>query len=193
MDGSSCCDIRAIRLEGILKSSSKYNFFEFVRGGKRKQEAHIDYLNVDEKWYLENRVLDQIDWYSSNSAKNKRLYFSLVVIDIILSAMIPFAVLFMDIFKNVNYIIAAMGSIVTIVSGVVSTFQFQKKWIEYRTTAETLKHTNYLYVTKTNPYSREDAFSYFVQNVESLISTQNTNWAFYIQKNIEEQKVTDDE
>jgi DNA-binding transcriptional regulator YhcF (GntR family) len=33
------------------------------------------------------------------------------------------------------------------------------------------------------PYDHEDSFSIFVQNTELLISTENTNWAYYVQKN----------
>ena len=42
-------------------------------------------------------------------------------------------------------LVAIMGSVVAIISGFLSTFQFQKKWIEYRTTSETLKHEKYLF------------------------------------------------
>lgn len=153
----------------------------------------MDYSNIDCNWYMDNRVVDQIRWYCKKASKYKKLYFSFIIADIVLSAMIPFLALFIDVWGKANYLIAFIGSVVTIISGVISTFQYQKKWIEYRTTAETMKHTQYLYLTKTEPYNRDDCFSIFVQNIESLISSENTNWAFYIQKNLHNEKEKNDE
>ena len=135
-----------------------------------------------EEWYIKTRLEDQIEWYGSKSTNYKKKYNALVIADIVLSAFIPCAALFITSFSVAKYVIAIMGSVVAIISGFLSTFQFQKKWIEYRTTSETLKHEKYLFEMDLEPYDTYDKISILVRNVESLISKENTNWAFYIQK-----------
>lgn len=134
------------------------------------------------QWYMNSRLEDQIDWYEKKATANKKWYFTLVVFDIVLSAAIPLSTLFIDLFSNVTYLVALLGTIVTVISGALSTFQFQKNWIEYRTTSETLKHEKYLFLSNVEPYKQDNKDSIFINNVESLISKETTNWAFFIQK-----------
>jgi hypothetical protein len=51
-----------------------------------------------------------------------------------------------------------------------------EKWIEYRTTTETLKHEKYLYFTNSLPYANDDTFVLLVERVERLISKENSRW-----------------
>ena len=74
-------------------------------------------------------------------------------------------------------IVGSMGVCVAVIAGIVSLYRFQENWIEYRATAESLKHEKFLFLTKSPPYEGENSFHAFVSNVESLISKENTNWS----------------
>jgi hypothetical protein len=75
-----------------------------------------------------------------------------------------------------------IGIIITVCAGITNLCQFQKRWIEYRTTAESLKEEKFLFATRTEPYNGDDAFSIFVQRVENLVSKEVGVWAQYLGK-----------
>ncbi len=142
---------------------------------------------MNEQEYITERLEQQISWYDTKSQDSKKHFQLCYFFDIALSASIPFLTLFVSNYGFVKYFVAFIGTITTIISALSATFKFHKNWIEYRTTAETLKHEKYLYLTKAHPYENsKDRFEKLVQNIESLISTENTNWAYYIQKNLKE-------
>ena len=56
-------------------------------------------------------------------------------------------------------------------------FKFQEKWINYRTTCETLKKEWYYYKSGIYEYKEsENLEELFVERVENLISRENTYW-----------------
>ena len=71
----------------------------------------------------------------------------------------------------------AMGVAVALITGLVTLYRFQENWIEYRTTAETLKHEKYLYLTRSAPYDGDNAFHRLVVTIESTISKETTAWS----------------
>ena len=72
--------------------------------------------------------------------------------------------------------VAALGAITAIAAGVISLYQFREHWIDYRTTAESLKHEKYMYQTRTGPYAEDESFALLVERAEALISQENTAW-----------------
>lgn len=109
-------------------------------------------------------------------------YILLVVLDIIVSAFIPFATLFIDNYSNTQYIVAFMGSIVTISSGILATFQFHRLWINYRFTTETLKAHRDLFEVNVYPYDGADKAQVLIKNIMLIEAKQNTIW-IYNEKN----------
>ena len=101
---------------------------------------------------------------------------------IVFAALIPFAAGFIDSEKMwINYLIASLGVLTAIFSGLSALFEFQEKWDEYRTTSETLKHEKYLFKTKYGPYDEDgEIFKLFVSRIENLISKENSAWSQYI-------------
>ncbi len=125
--------------------------------------------------YLKDRVEDQIVWYDRKSRSNKMWFIILQITTLVASASVPvFAIFSGDMWARV--IVAVLGSATAITTGVVSLYQFREHWIEYRTTAESLKHEKYLYQTGTDPYVGDDAFSVLVERAEALVSQENTAW-----------------
>jgi Protein of unknown function (DUF4231) len=131
--------------------------------------------------YLKERVQDQIAWYDRKSTFNKRCFVSLRAIEMASAASVPF----LSGFTGAPWIsgtVGVVGIIITVCAGMTNLCQFQKSWIEYRTTAESLKKEKFLFVTRTQPYNGDDAFSIFVQRVENMVSKEVVVWAQYLTK-----------
>ena len=128
--------------------------------------------------YLRDRLDDQINWYSKKSQWSQRCFKILRIVETVFASAIPFLVsLISGETPILKILTGAMGVCVAAISGLVSLYKFHENWIEYRTTAETLKHEKFLYLTKTPPYDGDNAFSDLVNRVESLISRENSTWS----------------
>lgn len=128
--------------------------------------------------YLNDRLDDQIKWYDEKSAWNQKWFKRLRILEILFAVAIPFFISQITGDSGPLKLIAgAMGVVVALVAGLVTLYRFQENWIEYRATAETLKHEKYLYLTQSAPYERDDAFHLLVATIESAISKENTGWS----------------
>lgn len=125
--------------------------------------------------YLKDRVDDQIVWYARKSGSNKMWFIILQIATLVAAASVPvFAIFSSDMWARVT--VAILGSATAITTGIVSLYQFRDHWIDYRTTAESLKHEKYMYQTGTGSYVGDGAFSVFVERIEALVSQENTTW-----------------
>jgi Protein of unknown function (DUF4231) len=128
--------------------------------------------------YIEARLDQQIHWYSAKSRSNQIWFKFLRLLEIVFASASPFLVSQITEDTSVlKMIVGAMGVCVAAIAGIVSLYRFQENWIEYRSTAESLKHEKFLFLTKSPPYESENSYHAFVSNVESLISKENTNWS----------------
>jgi hypothetical protein len=140
----------------------------------------MERLEDKEKYYLENRLDDQINWYDKKSVWNQKWFRRLKKAEMIISVSIPLLVGVIDYQPSVKIFIGIMGASIAVIAGIQSMYKFHENWIQYRTTAETLKHEKYLYITKCKPYDGEGAFCRLVERVEGLISKENSQWIRYI-------------
>lgn len=145
-------------------------------------------MNLNQEDYLKNRLDDQIAWYSKKSSGNQKMYKRLQMIIIITSVSIPFLSGYTGQYAFLNIIIGLIGVTIASITAILSLNKYQENWLEYRTTAESLKHQKYLYLTGTNPYHEEKAFTLLVQEVEVLISKENSNWSQQMKKPMAELK-----
>ncbi|HOV69027.1 MAG TPA: DUF4231 domain-containing protein [Clostridia bacterium] len=122
--------------------------------------------------YLKDRVDNQIGWYSKKSKINKRLYIGLTISQMAVSATIPL----FSFLLNINWVIAALGIIITISTGLIQLFKCHEKWLQYRQTCEVLKREKLLYLNKIQPYNDEAQFETFVRNIEGVISHEVNCW-----------------
>jgi len=134
---------------------------------------------MNKEQYLKDRVDNQIDWYSKKSATNKRMHLWCKGLVIVFSAIIPLLSGFLETGpKYFNYIIGILGMLVAIFAGISELMKFQEKWAKYRTTAETMKHEKFLFLTESIHYIEDQGrFNKFVSRIETLISTENTEWS----------------
>lgn len=135
-------------------------------------------MNEDE--YVALRLDDQIGWYDSKSQSNQRWHKRLRILELLLAASIPFLAGFAgDETLYLKIAIGAAGVLIAVIAGVLSIYKFQELWIEYRTTCESLRHHKYRFLTGAEPYAGPNRFMDLVENVEGLISRENTQWAEY--------------
>jgi hypothetical protein len=129
--------------------------------------------------YLEQRLDDQIQWYDGKSGSAQRWFKRLRAAEIVFAAAIPVLASFAEGNAFIGPLMGILGALVVVLAGLLSLQQYQERWVEYRATAESLKHEKYLYLTGTDPYAGPDAFPLLVQRVEALISKEHSAWTGY--------------
>lgn len=132
---------------------------------------------MDLNTYLEDRLNNQIDWYDKKSISSQKKYKSLKLLEIIMASIIPVLSVFSKDFNFITWIIAIVGSSISIIEGWLAVMKYHENWIEYRSICETLKHEKYMFLTDTGVYSTHNSFKLLVERVESIISKENINWA----------------
>lgn len=142
--------------------------------------------NMTEEAYLKDRLDDQLAWYDKKSQYNQKRFKLLSVVEIIAAAFIPFLSGMEG--EYLHLLIGGLGVFIAVAAAVIALFKYQENWIQYRTTAEQLKHEKYIYLTDTKPYDTEDKFHLLVERVESLISKENSTWATLAHKKTNVQK-----
>lgn len=127
---------------------------------------------------MDQRLEDQIRWYDSKSVAAQNNYKRLRMTEMIFSASIPVLVTFWSSKQGVPIAVAILGACVAVFAGIHGLFNFQENWIEYRSTAEILKHEKYMFLTNSGIYQdNSNAFNQLVERTESIISRENINWA----------------
>ncbi len=141
-------------------------------------------MSIQAEQYVQERLQDQIEWYSRKSSLNKKYYYVLKFCILAFSTAIPVISGFLDFSDTAARVIAGvLGSLIALLTGAISLFKFQEKWTHYRTTSETLKHHKYLFLTHTHPYTSESkAFQTLVNHVEAVISSENSEWDQVVNK-----------
>lgn len=119
------------------------------------------------------RLEDQLAWYERNSARCKRWFHRLKVLQIVVAAMIPVSAAL----GASAAVAGSLGAVIVVVEGVQQLFQYQQNWIGYRATAEALKHEKFLYLSHAGPY-RADAGreALLAERVEGRVSTEHAAW-----------------
>lgn len=129
--------------------------------------------------YVKDRVEDQIQWYDKKSSCQKKWFYGLRTVTIVASVLVPFTaglVVYSRYFLNLT---SFLGIIASIAESLASLAKVQEKWIQYRNIAEQLKHELYMFEMKAGVYddSKSDIDKTFVERVETIISSENVNWA----------------
>jgi len=138
---------------------------------------------MTEDEYINDRLINQLNWYSKKSQYNQKYHKSLKIIEIVSASIIPFVAGMNENIPYSNWILGISGILIAVITAISALCKFQENWIQYRTISETLKHEKYLYLTKVYPYDSSSSFDLLVKRVESLISKENTQWVKYVKKN----------
>lgn len=131
-------------------------------------------MDIDK--YIEERLNPEIKWYSSKSSVNQKRYKICQVSEIILATLIPLLSSYAS-NKYIALIVGVFGAIIAIIESISKLYKFHENWIQYRTTAEMLKHEKYLFITHSRPYCSEETINnIFIQNIEEIISSESKSW-----------------
>lgn len=119
-----------------------------------------------------DRLEDQIHWYDSKSSDSQRRYKWLKLLELAVAAALP-------VVAGVGspvLLTGALAAVIVVLEGAQHLYQFQERWITYRSTAEALKHERYLYLAKAGPYLRADRHQQLAERIEGLISQEHAKW-----------------
>lgn len=118
--------------------------------------------------------------YNSNKANIcKKKLNQLRILQLTFSTLIPFTV---AIFSDpecatiLKYTVATLGLAVGIVEGLKNIRNYQDEWMNCRLTSEALKIELNHYQAKVSPYDRDDAFIKFVNRINNILKSSNSNW-----------------
>jgi len=132
------------------------------------------------KIYINNRVLDQIDWYDKKSAKNQADYKKCMVLSIVLSASIPVFTLLADKYGiTIKLIITAISSTITAISAITALYNYRELWVQYRSNCEILKSVLHRFFTKCGEFSNIDdskAYEILVMTSEEYLTKEFQTW-----------------
>jgi hypothetical protein len=118
------------------------------------------------------RLQDQLEWYDGKSIAAQRSYKRFKVVQLIISASVPV----LAALSAPPAATASAAAAVVVAEGVVQLNQWQTTWVQYRATAEALKHEKYLYLSSAGPYVGDGADRVLAERVEGLVSQEHAKW-----------------
>lgn len=123
------------------------------------------------------RLNDQVEWYDRKSGSKQRWYKTIKTTQLVLAGSIP--VFSLIGISWARLITAVLGAAIAILEGVQQLGQYHDLWINYRSTAEHLKHEKYLFLAGSGPYrglETEEALKLLAERVEEHVSTEHAKW-----------------
>ena len=137
--------------------------------------------------YIEQRLNDQINWYSKKSSTNQRKHKYWQVIKIISALLITTLSLWATkalpvtnestVYTfNMGHVIGILGAFIVFIESFVKIFSYEKLWVQYRMTSERLKSEKLKFQTKSSPYNGEDAFALLVEQCEAIMNNEVQGW-----------------
>lgn len=132
--------------------------------------------------YFKERLEDQITWHSRKSRDNKKKFYFMQALMIIIAGSITIvnALRVSDnLLGYVSIVSSILGGIIIIFTALVQMYKFQENWIMYRTTSELLKKEKYYYLNEVGPYSDlndEQKKKLLVERVETVVSSETSKY-----------------
>ena len=126
-----------------------------------------------------DRLEDQIKWYDRESARSKRMFKRLKTATLAISVSIPLSAAFATRYPLYTGVITGtMGASIALLEGLQQLNQYHQNWITYRSTAESLKHEKFLFLSTAGPYAAaENPRALLAERIESLVSQEHAKWA----------------
>ena len=141
-------------------------------------------LTQTQRDYIEDRVVNAIQWYDKNAGRNKIYFHVGQTVAIVSAAAVP-------IFSGfspgegdwIKWSIAILGGFSAVVAGLLSLFNWQFKWIKYRSAVEDLKsHLAQFYAGLGVYHEPRTAFNLLGENCERIMSAERGRWAEQTEK-----------
>lgn len=146
--------------------------------------------------YITERLDGQIQWYSKKAKGAKRVFITLSIIQLSLTAAIPIAAILLDAAPIVfKIIISVLGTVATVITGILNLLKFQESWAKYRIAKESLVSEKISYLFKTDYYrgiaDQKDLESILVANCEEIMRKEREGWYVIPSRKSEEDKTND--
>lgn len=119
-----------------------------------------------------DRLEDQLAWYDSKSVQAQRDYKRVKVLELVVAATVP-VLAGLSVRAAVT---ASVAAVVVVLEGLQQLYQWHTNWVQYRSTAEALKHEKYLYQAQAGPYADGDRHRTLAERLEGLISQEHAKW-----------------
>lgn len=134
---------------------------------------------MNEEQYFSDRLNNQIDWYDTKSKINKKLFYIFKIIQTVCTSLTPVLIGILLKWHWIIYVISILSFISILCEAILNLFKFNENWIQYRNTSESLKHEKFMYLSNSGTYdnSELDTFKTLVERTETLVSSENINWA----------------
>lgn len=129
--------------------------------------------------YINDRLLQQIEYYSKESKKLQEEYYAISIVSIIVLAIIPIITLLSDAFTSFRYLIAGASAISSVLSSVLLIRKTKDNWLEYRATSEALQSELAKYNCCASVYnvkSDEERLVILVNTCEKIMSAEHNGW-----------------
>ena len=145
--------------------------FAASRIGAQTTSGRLEEGSVDDP--VMDRLEDQIQWYEKRSARDQRDFKRLKYVEIVSAAAIPVATA-----AHAPVLAAAvLGGVVVVIEAVLHLNQYQRNWLVYRSTAETLKTERALYCAGAGHYgATSDPRALLAERVEGVLSHEHQKW-----------------
>lgn len=130
--------------------------------------------------YYSERFEGQIQWHDDKASYNKRGYVwtQAAIIGFAALTTISTALAFRWQIAAVWAIPISTSALVTALTALQKSLQFQELWIAYRMVAEALRKEGHFHQFRLGEYGRtDDPDSLFVEKVEGILVQQNEAWA----------------
>lgn len=129
---------------------------------------------TNQEKYLNERWQQQRDYYSKQSARNKRWHQSLLVFTAVGAIAVPILLNIPEVPKWVPTILSGLVAAATAIENV---YHFGDNWRNFRQTLEMLKRERALFDAGVGPYKDPRvAFDRFVKTVEDLIAIETARY-----------------
>ncbi len=131
--------------------------------------------------FMTDRVDDQIEYHEARSKSNQTWFKRLRFIEIVAAATIPFLIGYADNSTTIQVIVGLLGVLIAVITGTMALYSFEQNWTTSRATIETLKHEKILYETNAEPYNVGNPFPIFVDKVETMLVSEQSQWVARMQ------------
>jgi len=140
----------------------------------RERPAVSEEIRSHPAWF---RLNDQLAWYDDKSGSKQRWYKRIKTAQLVMAGSIPdFSLVGVSWGRLIT---AVLGAGVAALEGIQQLGHFNDLWIDYRSTAERLKHEKYLFLAESGPYrglATAEALRLLAERVEEQVSTEHANW-----------------
>jgi hypothetical protein len=113
-----------------------------------------------------------LHYYEHRSIAAQQAYKRIKIAQLLLAAGVPVTVAS----TAPGIVTAVLGALVVVLEGIQQLYQWQTNWVLYRSTAESLKHEQFLYLAEAGPYSVPQRHRVLAERMEGLVLHEHARW-----------------